>query len=80
MPQSRFLTLTDVAEILNIDLEQVRRLVDSNELRAIQIGEGGAWRVEQQELQQFVDDQYERRHRESLLEQAEFSDIPELNS
>lgn len=78
MPESRFLTLADVAEVLNIELDDVQRLVGTNELRAIQIGEGGAWRVEQQELQRFVNDQYERRRREAQFEQAEFADIPEI--
>lgn len=78
MPESRFLTLADVAEVLNIPLADVQRLVSTNELHAIQIGEGGAWRVEQHELQQFVNDQYERRRREALFEQAEFADLPEI--
>lgn len=79
MPDSRFLTLADVAEVLNLELDEVRRLIASNELRAIQMGEGGAWRVEQRELQNFVDDQYERRRREAAIEQMEFSDIPEIH-
>ncbi|MFD2675347.1 helix-turn-helix domain-containing protein [Gulosibacter bifidus] len=78
MPESRFLTLADVAEVLNVELDTVRQLVASNELRAIQIGTGGAWRVEQTELQQFVNDQYERRRRESMFDQADFADIPEI--
>lgn len=74
----RFLTLSDVAEILNVELEVVRNLVESNELAAIRIGSAGALRVEQAELERFVADQYEARRREAIFSQQEFVDIPEI--
>lgn len=74
----RFLTLADVAEVLNVELSAVRELVESHELTAIRIGSAGALRVEEQELERFVADQYEARRREAMFEQAEFTDIPEI--
>ena len=41
MAQQRFLTLADVAEILNISATQARALVRSGELPAIQVGGRG---------------------------------------
>jgi excisionase family DNA binding protein len=54
MPTPRFLTLDDVAEILNVSWSQVYALVRRKELVAIQIGGRGAWRVEKDELERFI--------------------------
>ena len=56
----RFLTLADVAEILNTSSPQVYSLVRSGELRAIKIGGRGQWRVEATELEAFIQRMYER--------------------
>ena len=50
MPTPRFLTLDDVAEILNVSWSQAYALVRRKELIAIQIGGRGQWRVEVDEL------------------------------
>lgn len=50
----RFLTLSDVAEILNVAPAQVYALVRNGELRAIKIGARGQWRVESQELENYI--------------------------
>lgn len=54
----RFLTLTDVAEELNVSMSQARAMVRSGELPAIQVGGRGQWRVEQSVLEEFISDQY----------------------
>lgn len=51
---SRFLTLADVREILNISAPQAYSLVKSGELPAIQIGGKGVWRVEASELEAYI--------------------------
>src|SRR4051794_20179250 len=43
-PGPRFLTLTDVAEVLNTSSAQVYALVRRGELKAIKIGGRGQWR------------------------------------
>jgi excisionase family DNA binding protein len=50
----RFLTLPDVAEILNVNLPQVRALVRSGDLKGIQVGGRGVWRVEDVELEAYI--------------------------
>ena len=54
----RFLTLADVAEILATSVSQVYALVRSGELRGIQIGGRGQWRVETVELENFIQRMY----------------------
>lgn len=57
--QPRFLSLADVTEILNVPIATVRALVRSGELRGIQIGGKGTWRVESQELEAYISRMYE---------------------
>ncbi len=54
----RFLTLPDVAEILNTSLAQVTALVRREELRALKLGGRGQWRVETAELEGFIERMY----------------------
>lgn len=58
MPTPRFLTLDDVAEILNVSWSQAYALVRRKELIAIQIGGRGQWRVENEELERFIARKY----------------------
>ncbi|HYH26678.1 MAG TPA: helix-turn-helix domain-containing protein [Blastococcus sp.] len=58
MPTPRFLTLDDVAEILNVSWSQAYALVRRKELLAIQIGGRGQWRVEVAELERFIERKY----------------------
>jgi excisionase family DNA binding protein len=50
----RFLTLSDVAEMLNVAPAQVYTLVRSGELQAIKIGARGQWRVENRLLENYI--------------------------
>ena len=54
----RFLTLPDVAEILNTSLAQVTALVRRGELKALKLGGRGQWRVETTELEAFIERMY----------------------
>ena len=56
----RFLTLADVAEILNTSLAQVTALVRRGELVALKLGGRGQWRVETKELEAFIERMYEQ--------------------
>jgi excisionase family DNA binding protein len=55
---SRFLVLTDVAETLNVSVDQARTLVQTGELPAIQVGGRGIWRVEASELEAYIERKY----------------------
>ncbi|QWF23508.1 helix-turn-helix domain-containing protein [Nocardioides sp. LMS-CY] len=54
----RFLTLADVAEVLNTSSAQVYALVRRGELPAIKIGGRGQWRVEADQLEEFIQRMY----------------------
>lgn len=54
----RFLTLPDVAEILNTSLAQVTALVRRGDLVALKLGGRGQWRVETTELEAFIQRMY----------------------
>jgi excisionase family DNA binding protein len=55
---ARFLVLTDVAETLNVSVDQARTLVQTGELPAIQVGGRGIWRVEASELEAYIERKY----------------------
>jgi excisionase family DNA binding protein len=54
----RFLTLADVAEVLNTSSAQVYSLVRRGDLPAIKIGGRGQWRVEASELESYIERAY----------------------
>ncbi|RIK17116.1 MAG: DNA-binding protein [Acidobacteria bacterium] len=58
MPAPRFLTLTDVAETLNVSLSQVKALVRSGDLVGVKLGGRGVWRVENTELEAYIQRMY----------------------
>ena len=57
---SRFLTLADVAEVLNVSASQAYALVRSGELPAIKVGGRGQWRVEAAVLEEYIARMYEQ--------------------
>lgn len=60
MASDRFLTLADVAEVLNISASQTYALVRSGELAAIKIGGRGQWRVERDQLEGYITRMYDQ--------------------
>lgn len=57
-PNPRFLSLSDVAEVLNISETQAYALVRRGDLPAIKIGGRGQWRVEDSALENYIADLY----------------------
>ena len=70
---TRFLTLADVAEVLNISTSQVYALVRNQELEAIKIGGRGQWRVERDRLEAYISRMYEQTR--DFLDQHPFSEV-----
>ncbi|WP_394217106.1 helix-turn-helix domain-containing protein [Brachybacterium vulturis] len=54
----RFMSLEDVCEVLSISSSQAYALVRSGNLRAIRIGGRRQWRVENAELEAFIQRSY----------------------
>lgn len=61
--ERRFLTVADVAEVLNMRPATVVALVRRGDLRGIQVGGRGQWRVEDVELDAYIARLYEERDR-----------------
>jgi excisionase family DNA binding protein len=60
MATQRFLTLADVAEVLNISASQTYALVRSGDLEAIKVGGRGQWRVEREKLESYIARMYDQ--------------------
>src|SRR6476661_5300860 len=58
--EGRFLTLEDVADVLNISTSQAYALVRNRELDAIKIGGRGQWRVERDRLEDYIARMYQQ--------------------
>ena len=80
MPTPRFLTLADVADILNVSWRQVYALVRRKELLAIQIGGRGQWRVETAELERFIAQKYDEARAGTVPEEPEVDPVVEVAS
>lgn len=74
----RFLTLTDVAEVLALSATEVTALVRSGELPAIRLGSIGEWRIEHAVLESFIADKYEETRRIALWQEAQNTDVADL--
>lgn len=73
----RFLTLADVAEVLNTSSAQVYALVRRGELTAIKIGGRGQWRVEADQLEEFISRMYAQTR--DFVDQHPFTDETDSN-
>ncbi len=67
---ARFVPLSDVAEMLSISASQAYALVRSGELRAIKVGGRGQWRVEQSEIEAYIERSYAETERQLAAERA----------
>ncbi|QSZ49578.1 helix-turn-helix domain-containing protein [Arthrobacter sp. D5-1] len=54
----RFLTVEQVADELSVGVPTVRQLLKSGELRGLQIGGRGIWRVGAQDVEDFIEHAY----------------------
>lgn len=60
-PRSRrFLTIAQAAEELNVNQNQIRALIRTGELRGIQVGGRGLWRIGASDIEDFIVEAYRR--------------------
>jgi excisionase family DNA binding protein len=78
MAAERFLTLADVADILNISASQTYALVRTKQLKAIKIGGRGQYRVEREQLEKYIARMYQET--DQYLDSHPFAEIDELSS
>lgn len=75
---ARFLSIADVAEILQVDATDVHTLVQSGELASFRVGERGPIRIELAQLNAFVSHRYEAEQQLLRLRQAEYSNVSDF--
>ncbi|MFC9352866.1 helix-turn-helix domain-containing protein [Arthrobacter sp. NPDC057013] len=60
-PRSRrFLTISQAAEELNVTPSQIRALLSTGELRGIQVGGRGLWRIGVNDVEDYIAEAYRR--------------------
>lgn len=57
-PKRRFLTISQVAEELNVNAPTVRALLTGSALRGIQVGGRGLWRIGVQDREDYIEQAY----------------------
>ncbi len=58
--QPRFLTMAQVADELNVKQSLVQGLIRTGELRAFQVGGRGMWRIGRQDVEDYINQAYQR--------------------
>lgn len=56
----RFLTIEQTAELLNVKASLIRGLIKAGDLRGIQVGGRGVWRIGVQDVEDYIADAYRR--------------------
>lgn len=70
-PRPRFLPIEQVAEELNVGTPVVRALLKTGELRGIQVGGRGLWRIGLTDIEDYIQEAYRRtsdRLRDGLID------------
>lgn len=78
VPQSRLLAPAQVAELLAITVDEVIALAQDGSLRGVKVGAPARWRIEQDSVQGYLDDQAEQARLHALWEQSNLASFPEL--
>jgi excisionase family DNA binding protein len=56
----RFLTIEQAAEELNVKASLIRGLIKTGELRGIQVGARGVWRIGSNDIEHYIAEAYRR--------------------
>ncbi|MEQ7736111.1 helix-turn-helix domain-containing protein [Escherichia coli] len=56
----RFLTIEQAADELNVTVSLIRNLIRTGELRALQVGARGIWRIGVQDVEDYIAEAYRR--------------------
>lgn len=75
---TRLLAPAQVAELLDVTVEEVVSLVMEGRLRGMRVGSPARWRVEEQSVDAYLEDQAEEARRMALWRQSNAASFPEL--
>jgi len=74
----RMLAPSQVAEMLQIEVDEVVALVLEGRLRGVKVGSPARWRVEADSVEDYLADQAEEARRIALWNQSQIASFPEL--
>jgi excisionase family DNA binding protein len=74
----RLLAPAQVAELLDVSVDDVLALVHQGLLRGVRVGDPARWRVEEESVGHYLDDQAEEARRMALWRQSNAASFPEL--
>jgi excisionase family DNA binding protein len=60
MADEKWLTVSDIAETLSVDVETVRRWLRRNELRGVFLGRRGGYRIRESDLNAFLETRFNK--------------------
>jgi excisionase family DNA binding protein len=72
----RFLTIEQVAQELNVGEPLVRSMLKTGELRGIQVGGRGAWRIGITDLEAYIEQAYQRTAKKVTSGEFMESEVP----
>ncbi|WP_259460023.1 helix-turn-helix domain-containing protein [Microbacterium sp. AG1240] len=75
---ARMLAPSQVAELLDVTVEEVIALVHDGRLRGARVGTPARWRVDADSVEGYLDDQAEEARRIALWRQSNAASFPEL--
>lgn len=74
----RLIAPAQVAELLDVSVDEVVALVHDGRLRGARVGTPARWRVEEDSVAEYLDDQTEEARRIALWRQSNAASFPEL--
>lgn len=77
-PSARLLAPAQVAEMLQIDVDEVVALILDGRLRGAKVGSPARWRIEADSIEDYLADQSEEARRIALWRQSQVASFPEL--
>lgn len=77
-PSARMLAPAQVAEMLDIEVDDVVDLVLHRRLRGSKVGTPARWRIEAASVEEYLDDQAEEARRIALWRESNEASFPEL--
>ena len=75
---THLLAPAQVAELLSITVDEVVALVHEGRLRGMRVGNPARWRVEEDSVEAYLEDQAEEARRIALWRQSNAASFPEL--
>lgn len=77
-PPVRMLTPAQVAEMLQLEVDEIVALALDGRLRGIRVGVHNAWRIEAASVEEYLDEQAEQARLFALWRESNAASFPEL--